>query len=306
MMCKNLSRSFLVGAAASWGLGTVLTKKALDGFTPEALLPIQLVVSVGVLGAAFLISRSSLTEVRRKGQLAALGVLNPGVSYALGLAGLALIDASTSVVIWATEPVIITVLAVLVLRERISARLLACLAVAMVGVGFVVRPAIGGGGGSPLGITLLFGAVSACALYTVLVRKMDLEDGALAVVFLQQASALVFALGLMIVTGGGSAPSDGPSGSEWAAAVTGGVLYYGVAFLFYVGALKRTTASAAGVSLTLIPVFGLVFSVLLLNETLTFAQVLGSALVVGSMVVLARGGMEQRAAVLRTSAAPPG
>ena len=172
MMFKNLSRSFLVGAAASWGLGTVLTKKALDGFTPEALLPIQLVVSVGVLGAAFLISRSSLTEVRRKGQLAALGVLNPGVSYALGLAGLALIDASTSVVIWATEPVVITVLAVLVLREHISARLLACLAVAMVGVGFVVRPAIGGGG-SPLGIALLFGAVSACALYTVLVRKMD-------------------------------------------------------------------------------------------------------------------------------------
>ena len=305
MMCRNLSRSFLVGAAASWGLGTVLTKKALDGFSPEALLPIQLVVSVGVLGAAFLISRASLTGLRRKGQLAALGVLNPGVSYALGLAGLALIDASTSVVIWATEPVIITVLAVLVLREHISARLLACLAVAMVGVGFVVRPAIGGGG-SPLGITLLFGAVSACALYTVLVRKMDLEDGALAVVFLQQASALVFALGLMIVTRGGGAPSDGPSGSEWAAAVTGGVLYYGVAFLFYVGALKRTTASAAGVSLTLIPVFGLVFSVLLLNETLTFAQVLGSALVVGSMVVLARGGMEQRAAVLSTPAAPPG
>ena len=289
-MLRNQSRSFLLGAAACWGLGTVLTKQALGGFTPEVLLPLQLLVSVVLLCVAFLLSRGSLGDVERKAQIAALGVLNPGVSYALGLAGLALIDASTSVIIWATEPVIITVLAVLVLREHLSARLVVCLAVAMVGVSLVLSPSMGGDA-SALGVLLLFGAVTACAVYTVLVRMMDLRDGALPVVFLQQASALAFAVVLFLVTSGGGAgaPQDGPSVGEWTAALTGGVLYYGLAFLFYVAALKRTTASAAGVSLTLIPVFGLAFSVLLLGESLNLAQVVGSVLVIGSMAALALG-----------------
>ena len=44
-----------------------------------------------------------------------LGVLNPGVSYALGLAGLARITASASALLWATEPILILLIATPVL-----------------------------------------------------------------------------------------------------------------------------------------------------------------------------------------------
>ena len=67
-------------------------------------------------------------------RLAALGVLNPGLAYALGLLGLTSISASMSVLLWVTEPVLIVVLAVLLLREHIPATLVATMAVAVLGV----------------------------------------------------------------------------------------------------------------------------------------------------------------------------
>jgi drug/metabolite transporter (DMT)-like permease len=43
-------------------------------------------------------------------QLSLLGLLNPGVAYALGLLGLLSITASLSVLLWATDPVLIMLL----------------------------------------------------------------------------------------------------------------------------------------------------------------------------------------------------
>ena len=48
--------------------------------------------------------REPLTPVLVLHRLAALGVLNPGVAYALGLIGLTSITASLSVLLWALEP----------------------------------------------------------------------------------------------------------------------------------------------------------------------------------------------------------
>jgi probable blue pigment (indigoidine) exporter len=98
-------------------------------------------------------------------RLAALGVLNPGIAYALGLIGLTTITASLSVLLWALEPVLILLLAALVLRERIPP-------------GLAVTVAVAG------------------ALYTVLTRRLMLNDSSLTVVLAQQVAALLFAIDL--------------------------------------------------------------------------------------------------------------
>jgi probable blue pigment (indigoidine) exporter len=282
----------LVGAAGCWGLGTVLSKYALGGFSPSALLPLQLLVSTVVLGAVLLVSRERITSISRPVRIAALGVLNPGVAYALGLVGLSRIDASTSVVIWATEPVLIVVLAFLMLRERLSLVAVLCLAAAMVGIAMIVGAPAGGSAG--VGVLLTLAAVLACALYSILVRAMHLTDGTLSVVWVQQASALLFALVVYAVVVGLGAQPLSASSLQWLAAAAGGVVYYGLAFVLYVAGLRRTYASRAGTYLTLIPVFGLVFSAVLLGERFAAVQLAGAAVVIASMVVLSvRGGSQE-------------
>ncbi len=58
-----------------------------------------------------------------------------------------------------------------------------------------VRP---GASGSGIGVALILAAVTACALYTVLARRLLLDDASVAVTLVQQAAALGFAV--LIVT----------------------------------------------------------------------------------------------------------
>jgi drug/metabolite transporter (DMT)-like permease len=74
----------------------------------------------------------------------------------------------------------------------------------------------------------------------------------------------------------------------WASAVAAGVLYYAVAFWFYVVALRRVRPAVAGVFLNLIPIFGLAASRLFLDERLTARQWVGAALIVTAVVAVAR------------------
>jgi drug/metabolite transporter (DMT)-like permease len=148
-------------------------------------------------------------------------------------------------------------------------------------------------GDSLTGLVLTFSAVLACALYSILLRRMNLTDGTLPVVFLQQISALAFALVMLFVAPGHSLGTINASPSQVASAIGAGALYYGVAFLLYVAGLRRTSAARAGTFLTLIPVFGLLFSALLLGEALDTGQLLGSMVVVGSMTVFARRSADQ-------------
>jgi len=286
MFESRLSHAYLIGAAVCWGLGTVLSKYALGGFDASLLLPFQLTCSVLLLGAFLLATGSSVRGIQHSMKVAALGVLNPGIAYALGLIGLAQINASLSVIIWATEPVLIVLMAFVFLHERLPLWSVLCLASAMAGVALIIGAP--SQGESLTGVVLTFSAVLACALYSILLRRMDLTDGTLPVVFLQQTSALAFAVVVLFIAPGQSLGTINATPSQVASAIVAGALYYGVAFLLYVAGLRRTSAARAGMFLTLIPVFGLLFSALLLGEALDTGQFLGSMVVIGSMTVLAR------------------
>ena len=149
-------------------------------------------------------------------RLAALGVLNPGLAYALGLVGLTTITASLYVLLWATEPVVILLLAALVLREYIPTALAASVAVAVLGVLLVVYQP--GATGDAAGITLTLVSVGFCAVYTVLTRRLLLDDSSLSVVLAQQVAALVFAIVLASVVdlfGGTGWDLSGLSATAW-------------------------------------------------------------------------------------------
>lgn len=270
---------FVVAATACWGVGTVLSKQVLDrGVAPLTLLAVELAASTTLLALGALALGIRPTGSPAMVRLGLLGVLNPGVAYALGLLGLVSITASLSVLLWATEPVLIMLLAALILRERIAAATMVGVAVALLGVSLVLyRP---GAAGDAIGIGLTVAAVSACAFYTVVTRRLLLDDGSLEVVLVQQAAALCFAVALA-----GTAHATGlaniglpPDLATWGLAAASGVLYYGLAFLLFVGGLRGLPASVAGSLYPLIPVFGIAAGYLA-GERLSDRQAMGAALV---------------------------
>lgn len=277
----------LVAATACWGVGTVVTKQVLADFAPLSLLAVQLAASCSLLLLLCIIRREQFTWTPGTRRLTALGVLNPGLAYALGLLGLSTIAASLSVLLWAAEPVLIVLFAVVLLGERVSARLVVSLAIAVLGVVLVVyQPGVAG---SAVGVTLTLLAVGCCALYTVATRYLLLNDASLPVVLAQQTAALAFALLLVagIELGGGEAwtVADHSLGM-WLVAAMSGFLYYGLAFWFFLVGLRRVDASVAGSYLPLVPVFG-VAAGLLVGERLEPHQWVGAGVVVAATATMA-------------------
>ncbi|HET9203584.1 MAG TPA: DMT family transporter [Acidimicrobiia bacterium] len=287
MLTLNRHRTapVLIGAAASWGIATVITKHALGEIPPITLLPIQLAASVLLVTPFLLLRQREPPRTERLGKLTALGVLNPGISYALGLLGLVFITASESVLLWATEPIMIMALAAVMLREQITRAQVIAAGVASAGVALIVITP--DRSNRPIGIALTLAAVAACAIYTVLSRRWMIDESSLRVVIYQQTAALAFALILLsaVVLAGGIPRLSGISAGSWVSAIVSGWLYYGIAFWLYLTGLQRTPASVAGQYINLIPVFGIAASSLFLDEQLSARQWVGAVIIVGAVTV---------------------
>lgn len=288
MTSPTLARRDLVGltlAAASWGLGTVISKRALDEMPPLTLLPIQLAASLAVL--AFLMRRRDMPFRGSPAMLGRLGILNPGVAYALGLLGLGSISASLSVLLWAAEPLMILILAAWLLRERVTPALVALSLMAVAGLALLVYDPTTSG--QLLGVALTLAGVACCASYTVATRRwIATSDSTAQIVLAQQAHALVFGVavvGAVAILGGAIRPTS-ISAIGLVSAVASGVLYYAAAYWLYLTALRDVPASRAAISFYLIPLFGVAGGILLLGERLDPRQWLGATVVLVAVLVI--------------------
>jgi probable blue pigment (indigoidine) exporter len=294
---SSSSRSILalILAAAAWGTGTVVSKRAVAEIPPLTLLPIQLAASLVVLVLLMRWRRMPLTDPGAPSLLGRLGILNPGLAYALSLLGLAQISASLSVLLWALEPILILVLAAAFLAERVGRVVLALSLVAVSGMLLVAYQP--GTSGNLLGVSLTVAGVLACAIYTVVTRRwIGTSDGTAPIVVAQQAHALAVSLVVVLALwlAGGAVRPEGVTTLGWASAVGSGVLYYGFAYWLYLSALRSVPASFAAASFYLVPVFGLAASFLLLSERLDPGQWLGVAVVSLAVIgILRRTGQRE-------------
>ncbi|GAB1584768.1 EamA family transporter [Phyllobacterium phragmitis] len=155
--------SAMVLSAACWGLATVMTKGALLAIPPFLMLTMQLSASIAFLWLAVGLTQQTVHLDKGVTRLALSGVLEPGLSYGVGVPGLALTSAAAASVIGATETALVTLFAWLMLKERLKFHLLVMIAVAMSGVMLITASAAEGvGGGSAVGnLLVLLGTVFA-------------------------------------------------------------------------------------------------------------------------------------------------
>ena len=272
-------------AAAAWGLGTVISKRALDEMPPLTLLPIQLAASLAVL--AVLMRRRGMPLRGSPAILGRLGILNPGIAYALGLLGLGSITASLAVLLGALEPLMILVLAIWLLHERVAPIVGALSLLAVAGLVLLVYDP--GTNGQWNGVALTLAGIACCATYTIIARRwIAASDSTAQVVFAQQAHALVFALVVLALVGvlGGTVRPTAISAIGLLSAVASGILYYAAAYWLYLTALRGAPASLASISFYLIPVFGVAGGILFLGEGLDARQWVGAAIVLLAVLVI--------------------
>jgi drug/metabolite transporter (DMT)-like permease len=188
------------------------------------------------------------------------------------------------------EPIGVALAALAFAGARLSRPALAALIIgfagAVVASGVLTEPA----GKSPIEpMILLFGTVVAFSIYTAMVRRVGVGVDPLAVAAVTQVGALFLVIPACIldITGKGMIRSSGVHPKA-----LGAVLFLGfgsaLAYLLLCKVISNQPPSRVAVSMFLTPMFGVMFSWLIVGEHLHLRDALGGALVVGSLWISER------------------
>ena len=272
----------LILAATCWGVGTVISKAALAD-SPFTLLPIQLAASLAVLAV---VMRYQGISFRTEGSplLGRLGLLNPGLAYALGLIGLTTITASLYVLLWAFEPLMILFLAGWFLRERITPAFIVLSLIAVAGM-VVILYDPSASSGRWIGVGLTLAGILCCAIYSVVhddgSRSQGNDPGGpIPASTCARAGHRARSLGRLRRRPDWADRAD-TLGTRQRHRL--GCPLPAGAYRFYLGALRHVPASYAALSFYLIPIVGVAAGAILLGERLDPRQWIGAVIVLGAI-----------------------
>lgn len=183
-------------------------------------------------------------------------------------------------------PVFVTILAVVVFRERVTRLKVVALLLALVGTGLTIGPA----GGQALGIIL---AISAAIIYSVYIM---VGVGVMKQVSAVQSSTVIFAAagavaGLLMWTRGAHWPATTAGWSAIGAIVVVATVLPVVAFL---AGLYRIGPTNAAMLSTLEPVVTVLLAAWLQAEILQPITMLGGGLILGAVLILTQSELRRR------------
>ena len=287
-MTAGRARALLTVAMGLWGLQFVANHELLEVITATDIVVVRFIAVVVLVAGTMLAVPSLRPRLGRRDVaiLVAAGALAvPGSQLTLAHGQNYLAPAMAGLVV-ATQPAVTAALSALVLRERMSARRVMGMALALAGAAVVVVLATGQGTEltvrNPWGAALVFAAQVSFACYTVMTKAVQGRMHPLTLTF----SGLLFgAVWLIPLVPGALGDVGALEGLRWlwfVQLVVGGTLFPYIVWNLALGVLP---ASEVGAYTFLIPLFGISWSWLILREDLSPVGLAGGALIVVGVVL---------------------
>ena len=269
---------------AIWGASFMFMRVAAPEFGAAPLVAIRLGLGALILLPFLWIERRTLqTSMFHRGlwlRLALIGTINSAIPFTLfawaaqhAPAGVGAITNSMAVLFTA-------LVAFLFYGERIGGRRTIALIAGFAGV---IVLASGKVAGASIGLPVAAGTCAAF-LYGIggnLVRRHLAGLPATAVAAATLSCAALLSAPFAIAQW----PQHAVSAKSWAAVTLLGVLCTGIAFVMYYRLIARIGASRAATTTYLVPLFGVGWAWLLLDEPLTVAMGVAGALILGSVLL---------------------
>lgn len=277
-----------IGALLIWSTSFIATKVAYRSFPPVTLAAARFLVALVLLGAAKLALRERARPTRKELLSIALsGFMGITLYFLFENVGLSMTTASSAALIVASFPAITLIGERLVYKTPITLRQVIGIALAVVGVYLIsVSSEKAEGADNPLVgnlILCLTGVVWAAYIFAT--RSVVGRLPAVTLSFYQTAAGLLGFLPFTLFEIGKWQP---PTPATLAMLLYLGAMCSVAAFLMYNFGLRRLKPSTSAFLMNLVPIFGTLFSVLLLGEVVTARHLIGGALVILGVVVSVR------------------
>ena len=264
-----------------WGINIVILKILVTELPPATMTAFRVMLAGITTMTILILSRSIRKMTGYEWKYMLLGMIFGVIlHHALLAISLTMIDASSAALQLALVPLTTAIMAVIFLGEKLTpARTLGIL-IALTGVFFIQDGSFTSFTFS-LGEILIFISMFTQALSFIFIRKVTMTLSP------TQTTAMMFltgSLGLVIVSfivePGGIKEMFSAEPYVYVLFVLSGIIVTGFGYMVYNSAIKEIGAGQTVIFNNFVPFFGVIFSMIFLNETITNAQIAGFVLVV--------------------------
>jgi drug/metabolite transporter (DMT)-like permease len=272
----------LAGAMLLWGLNIPAIKLLATRFDPVTLAALRMLCACGVF---------ALIALRRKGELPRIARRHWGLLFVCSLlmvygnqlfftGGMVLTTATNTALIVALGPLMSSLLAALVFRERPGLAGIAGIGLGLIGVGLVVlhRPGAGLGRAS-VGDAMIGASVFSFAIGGVLVQRLARQLDAVAISWGIYTTGTVL-LFLHACLAGFDTRIFMAGAGTWSLLLFSGIAATAIGNLIWNRSIGVLGISRTALYLNWVPLFAIAFAVLFLDEPMSWWLVLGFACVV--------------------------
>lgn len=278
-------RLVLLATMAAWGANLSVVKWLLQTLEPTVAALLRMVVSALMLLGWMLWRRLDWRAITRAqwGQLLLCGVVMMYLNQLFLTQGIQRTAAANASLIIALNPLVASLLAAVLLGDRLTPARVAGVALGFAGVAAVVlhRPGMALGQGS-LGDVLLLGAVLTWVAGGMLVQRLARQlDTALISVWVTTIGAALLALQVALDPSATVPPLASLSATHWVLIGLSGLLASAVGGLVWNHALRTLGVARTALYAYWVPIFGVLFAVTLLGEPLSVWHAVGLAAVLG-------------------------
>ena len=188
-------------------------------------------------------------------------------------------------------PVLSTVLATIMLRERITKLRVLSLAIGMIGVLFLsaedLRQSSFGQMRYLTGNVLILGGCLGSSFYNVYCKSLLARYGEIEILIFSYITASLASIPLLVwVEPFHWQALAGLDWKSWVAFAFLATLMYGASMLLFFRALQHLDVSTASTSLYLVPLFGVILAAILLGERLSLLALCGAAAVLAGTILI--------------------
>lgn len=274
-------------AVLVWGASFVASKIVLQDISPVTTVWLRFVMGVLVLGSAVAARRQFALPGRKDlAYFALVGFIGITFHQWLQSTALTVSQASTSAWIVSTSPIFMALLGWVALKEKLN--LLKWSGILLAGAGVLLVVSGGdfaalqmGSFGNTGDLLMLVSAVNWAVFSVISRRGLGRFPAALMMLYVMAFGLMFTSVQFFAVQGWREIPQL--TGGGWAALVFLGIACSGLAYIFWYDALQTLPASQVGAFLYIEPLVTAVGAALMIGEPVTWASLLGGAIIIAGV-----------------------
>lgn len=271
------------GTVVLWSASFIATKLAYETFAPIQLAAVRTLFAVILFWFMRKItSNNEQIQKEDRMRIALSGFLGITLYFAIENIGVSMTSSSNSALIVASFPAVTTLLEFFIYHSKPNVKKILGIILAIIGVAVLTQINVDGNSKSMLGNIILIGAGVVWAFYNFITRDLTNKYSAMTLTYYQMLAGFIFFLPFVIIEG---KTWRMPTMTSASALIYLSVGCSIVAFLLYNLGLRKLSASISVSLMNLVPVLGLIFSILILHESVSTVQILGGIIVIIGVIL---------------------